>query len=191
MALEQHNITSLFHLLVWLKLNVEITLFQGHRRNGLATYLTSNLYDKCPFGFHYCPTLLVCDFIPCFCSNQKENTEQLLCMKLVSRGSTCTTRSSHTGPSSPSAMSWVHYWEAVLAWRTYAGEDEEVECSLIHPTSTPNPISVSLRHFTLNSLLNPFDPPSPEFPQPSPRIPSTFPLNSVNPPPLNFLDLPP
>jgi len=41
MALEQRSITSLFHLLVWLKLNVEIPLSQGHRRNGLATYLTS------------------------------------------------------------------------------------------------------------------------------------------------------
>jgi len=40
----QHSITSLFHTLVWLKLNVEITLFQGHRGNGLATYVTSNLY---------------------------------------------------------------------------------------------------------------------------------------------------
>ena len=41
MALEQRSITSLFHLFVWLKLNVEIPLSQGHRRNGLATYLTS------------------------------------------------------------------------------------------------------------------------------------------------------
>jgi len=40
MALEQRSITSLFHLLVWLKLKVEIPLSQGHRRNGLATYLT-------------------------------------------------------------------------------------------------------------------------------------------------------
>jgi len=79
MALEQRYITSLFRLLVWLKLTLEKNLFQGEMAWQLMW-----LQICMPMCFHYCPTLLFCDFILYFCSNQKENTEQMLRTKLVS-----------------------------------------------------------------------------------------------------------
>ena len=82
--------------------------------------------------------------------------------------STCITRSSLTRPSSPSAMSWVHCWEAVLAWRTYAGEGRG-------PTSKPNLMPQSLYPCSLNPFKphpNPFDPAS---------------LNPFNPPQIDIM----
>ena len=191
MALEQRYITSLFRLLVWLKLTLEKNLFQGEMAWQLMW-----LQICMPMCFHYCPTLLFCDFILYFCSNQKENTEQMLRTKLVSHRTIktiCNVLSALLGsrPGMEDVCRWgMRKWSVV--WSTPPAHQTQS----LNPFDPPHwiPCWIPLTLPPLNSV----DPP-PESPRSSPWIPSTlspwisltFPPESPWPFPLNPLDPPP